>query len=455
MATNTENLGLQKDLATEFYNIDTINANLDKIDAFAGRKDNPHNVTKEQIGLDKVDNTSDAEKPVSTPQATAISEAKAAGTSAQANLTVHINDKENPHNVTKAQVGLDKVNNTADSEKSVNTANFASEAGESRKVQSKLVVRFKGGSTEGTDKWEFDGSTGKSINITPAKIGASESSHTHTLDGVSETTEKKICRIVVATRIEDTASGDGQIVCNYVASADGIEELYNGLEITIIPDESSKFSSTEQTLNHITLNLNNLGAIPVRQPLSCSTFVAITPDINGFIAANTPCRLMYHENYVSGGIWLMADKVKYSAQDLYGIVPIESGGTGADNGEEALHNFGVADYITEQGTSGVWKYRKWKNGTVDLWGTLTDLRSENSNSEYSHFFTYTLPFAVSNATILGNVSGTKIVCDSSISENTLTFRTYDTKSLITGTFTVSFVITGNYDDETAELFSEA
>lgn len=29
-------------------------------------KSNPHNVTKEQIGLGKVDNTSDADKPVST-----------------------------------------------------------------------------------------------------------------------------------------------------------------------------------------------------------------------------------------------------------------------------------------------------------------------------------------------------------------------------------------------------
>ena len=36
--------------------------------------ENPHVVTKEQIGLDKVDNTPDAEKPVSTPQQSYISE---------------------------------------------------------------------------------------------------------------------------------------------------------------------------------------------------------------------------------------------------------------------------------------------------------------------------------------------------------------------------------------------
>ena len=44
---------------------------------------NPHNVTKEQVGLGKVDNTSDEEKPVSTAQATAIADAKKAGTDAQ------------------------------------------------------------------------------------------------------------------------------------------------------------------------------------------------------------------------------------------------------------------------------------------------------------------------------------------------------------------------------------
>lgn len=46
-------------------------------------KNNPHNVTVEQLGLEKVDNTSDMDKPVSTAQATAIADAKKAGTDAQ------------------------------------------------------------------------------------------------------------------------------------------------------------------------------------------------------------------------------------------------------------------------------------------------------------------------------------------------------------------------------------
>lgn len=79
-------------------------------------------VDKSTVGLNNVDNTSDINKPVSTAQATAIADAKKAGTDAQANLTAHINDKENPHEVTKAQVGLGNVNNTSDANKPISIA---------------------------------------------------------------------------------------------------------------------------------------------------------------------------------------------------------------------------------------------------------------------------------------------------------------------------------------------
>lgn len=77
-----------------------------KVDSHIGNKANPHEVTKAQIGLGNVNNTSDADKPISTAQATAIAEAKAAGTIAQTNLTTHIQNKSNPHGVTRDQLGL-------------------------------------------------------------------------------------------------------------------------------------------------------------------------------------------------------------------------------------------------------------------------------------------------------------------------------------------------------------
>lgn len=46
-----------------------------ELNEHVGDSNNPHNVTKEQVGLDKVDNTSDLEKPVSTLQDEAIKQA--------------------------------------------------------------------------------------------------------------------------------------------------------------------------------------------------------------------------------------------------------------------------------------------------------------------------------------------------------------------------------------------
>lgn len=78
----------------------------EKVDLHIANKSNPHGVTKAQVGLGNVNNTSDADKPVSTAQATAIADAKAAGTNAQTNLTTHMQNMSNPHGVTRDQLGL-------------------------------------------------------------------------------------------------------------------------------------------------------------------------------------------------------------------------------------------------------------------------------------------------------------------------------------------------------------
>lgn len=79
-----------------------------EFDTHANNKSNPHGVTAAQVGLGNVDNTSDANKPVSTAQAAAIADAKKAGTDAQSyaegvagdltthtgNTTVHITGDE-------------------------------------------------------------------------------------------------------------------------------------------------------------------------------------------------------------------------------------------------------------------------------------------------------------------------------------------------------------------------
>lgn len=75
--------------------------------------------------------------------------------------------------LTELQTKLSNVDNTKDADKSVN---YASTSGSANKTKGSMVVRLDGGSTEGTDLFTFDGSAGKSVNITPAKIGAASKS---------------------------------------------------------------------------------------------------------------------------------------------------------------------------------------------------------------------------------------------------------------------------------------
>lgn len=86
---------------------------------------NPHNVTKEQVGLGKVDNTTDLEKPISV----AVQEALNAiylyiqdNYAKSDDFNNHIHDYTNPHKVTQDQVGLDKVDNTSDLDKPISKA---------------------------------------------------------------------------------------------------------------------------------------------------------------------------------------------------------------------------------------------------------------------------------------------------------------------------------------------
>lgn len=69
---------------------------------------NPHSVTRAQVGLGNCNDTSDADKPVSTAQASAIA--------------AHADRTDNPHAVTKAQVGLGNADNTSDLNKPISTA---------------------------------------------------------------------------------------------------------------------------------------------------------------------------------------------------------------------------------------------------------------------------------------------------------------------------------------------
>ena len=97
-------------------------------------KSNPHGVTKEQVGLGNVPNVSTNNQTPTYEESATLSALTngetletAFGKIAKAirSLISHIANKDNPHGVTAAQIGLDKVENTPDKNKPVSTAQQA------------------------------------------------------------------------------------------------------------------------------------------------------------------------------------------------------------------------------------------------------------------------------------------------------------------------------------------
>ena len=67
-----------------------------------------------------------------------------------------------------------------------NYAGSSSAGGAANSVKTSLVVKLNGGTTEGTNMFTFNGSAAKSINITPSSIGAAAASHNHTHANISD-----------------------------------------------------------------------------------------------------------------------------------------------------------------------------------------------------------------------------------------------------------------------------
>lgn len=122
----------------------------------------------------------------------------------------------------------------------------------------------------------------------------------------------------------------------YTVNVPGVTELKHGMRIMISPSRNSASTS-------ITLNVNGLGEKYVRQPLSFNNVAASMPKMSTFYSAGKPILLMYDADYVRGQ-WKTVEKQRVSAQDLYGNVPIESGGTGANTAEAALESLGAVSH---------------------------------------------------------------------------------------------------------------
>lgn len=114
----------------------------------------------------------------------------------------------------------------------------------------------------------------------------------------------------------------------YTATIPEIDSLEIGLWFMMIPHTVSTSSSP-------TLNVNGLGAKDLRCRTSSATDkIVVATDIN-WLASKKPVMVTY-----DGSRWVV-DHIRPDADNLYGVISVEQGGTGAETAEVACENLGA------------------------------------------------------------------------------------------------------------------
>ena len=159
-------------------------------------------------------------------------------------------------------------------------------------------------------------------------ISADAVNHSHTLDNIfesiNEASEKKFHYVVPAT------SNDGG--ATFTATIPGLTSLYNGLEITIIPNTPPKSGSA-------TLDVNGLGAKDFRMQKGTNAGNVWGAINKNFLSTKRPCNLIYDGS--TTGFWRLPATMA-DATDFQGTLAIAKGGTGATTAEAAIQNLGGA-----------------------------------------------------------------------------------------------------------------
>lgn len=115
----------------------------------------------------------------------------------------------------------------------------------------------------------------------------------------------------------------------YTTTIEDITNLHDGMLVIMVPSRDSAAQTP-------TLNINDLGAKEIRRPGSANSSAAYGGIEPNWLRANYAVLLLY-----SGGNWICQSMTKVRGDDLYGHVPVASGGTGATTADAARKNLGA------------------------------------------------------------------------------------------------------------------
>ena len=408
-------------------------ANASDLTSHTGNVSNPHSVTKSQVGLGNVPNVATNDQTPTYSDATTLATLASGEKLSVAfgkiklaitNLINHIANKSNPHNVTKSQVGLGNVDNTSDANKPISTAMQTALDGKASSSHThSAATTSAAGFMSASDKSKLDGITASAdsvsfsrsltsgtkvgtitINGTGTDLYAPTNTDTHYVSGTvvgsstsatSNTTSSLTNGNVYLNHVENgsvknshkisgsgatTVASDasGNIVVSStnttygVATSSGLGLVKSGTDITV--DSSGNVSVNDDSHNHVISNIDNLqSSLDAKQATvtgGASTITssnltanrALVSNSSGKVAVSavTSTELGYLDGVTSNVQTQLDGKAASShnhsasnitsgtlSSDRLPTVPIAKGGTGATTAAAALTNLGITATATE------------------------------------------------------------------------------------------------------------
>lgn len=260
-------------------------------------------------------------------------------------VSAHGDSKSNPHSVTKAQVGLGNVPNVTTNDQTPtysDTSTFATlSSGE------KLSISFAKIKLAITNLINHITNKSNPHSVTKSQVGLGN------VDNTSDA-NKPISTAVQTALNGKASSGHTHNYAGSVSSGGAANKVAHALSVEVNNLDGSTSSTMYDGSETISL------AVASDTHKHDSSYLAKTP---GFIEFYPGASVGY------GGY--LDFHFNNSSSDFTSRIIEQSSGVLNISPNLAINGTSVSDFVVAQGTSGIWRWRKWNSGAAECWGTTT------------------------------------------------------------------------------------